>query len=165
MRDMLYSSNAFSFIAVDNTIYTNTGNQSFVFENTNLFVVAYTNLPHGTPIPWLIAHGFNNNFAAAELSDPDSDGVLTWQEYQANTDPRDPNSKLVITGLDTGLDGRNQITFISSSNRTYRVDASTDLFNWQTVEDFVPGTGASITVTDTRYLPGLTQIYYRVAVY
>jgi hypothetical protein len=165
MRDMLYSSNAFSFITVDNTIYTNTGNQSFVFENTNQFVVAYTNLPHGTPIPWLIAHGFTNNFAAAELSDPDGDGVLTWQEYQANTDPRDPNSKFIITSLDTAFDGRNQVTFISSSNRTYRIEASTDLFNWQLVEDFIPGTGSTMTITDTRYVPGWTQIYYRVAVY
>ena len=165
MRDMLYSSNAFSFISVDNTIYTNTGGQSFVFENTNLFAVSYTNLPFGTPIPWLIAHGFTNNFEAAELSDPDGDGVLTWQEYRANTDPRDPNSKFVITSLDTALDGRNQVTFISSTDRTYRVDASSDLFNWQVVEDSIAGTGASITVTDTRYLPGLTQIYYRVAVY
>jgi hypothetical protein len=165
MRDMLYSSNAFSFIAVDNTLYTNTGNQSFVFENTNQFVVPYTNAPHGTPIPWLIAHGFTNNFTGAELSDPDGDGVLTWQEYVANTDPRDPNSMFIITGLDTDFAGRNEVTFISSINRTYRLEASTDLFNWQTVEDFIDGTGASITVTDMRYLPGVTQIYYRVAVY
>jgi hypothetical protein len=165
MRDMVDSSNAFSFITIDNTLYTNTGNQSFVFQNTNQFVVAYTNLPHGTPIPWLIDHGFTNNFAAAELSDPDGDGMLTWQEYQANTDPRDPNSKFMITGRDTALDGRNEVTFISSTSRTYRLDASTDLVNWQVVEDFIEGTGASMTIVDTRYLPGLTQIYYRVAVY
>jgi hypothetical protein len=165
MRDMLYPSNAFSFIAIDNTIYTNTGNQSFVFDTTNQFLAAYPALPHGTPIPWLLAHGFTNNFEAAELSDPDGDGVLTWQEYVANTDPRDPNSLFIITGMDTGLDGRNQVTFISSTNRTFRLDASTDLFNWQVVEDFIDGTGGSITVTDTRYLPGLSQIYYRVAVY
>jgi len=165
MRDMLYSSNAFSFIAIDNTIYTNTGNQSFVFENTNEFVASYTNLPHGTPIPWLMAEGYTNNFADAELADPDGDGVLNWQEYQANTDPFDANSKFVITGLDTAFDGRNQVTFVTSMSRTYRVEASTDLFNWDLVEDFIPGTGSSITVTDTRYLPGLTQIFYRVAVY
>jgi von Willebrand factor type A domain/Regulator of chromosome condensation (RCC1) repeat/Immunoglobulin domain/Putative Ig domain/Immunoglobulin I-set domain len=165
MRDMLYASNAFSFITIDNTIYTNTGNQSFVFESTNEFIVPYPILPHGTPIPWLMVHGFTNNLVAAELSDPDGDGVLTWQEYVANTDPRDPNSMFIITAMDTGLDGRNQVTFISSTNRTYRLDASTDLFNWQVVEDFIDGTGGSITVTDTRYLPGLTQIYYRVAVY
>ncbi len=59
---MINASNAFSFFDVDNTVYTNTGNQSFVFEsgNTNAFITVYPVLPYGTPVPWLIEYGFTN---------------------------------------------------------------------------------------------------------
>ena len=165
MRDMTNTRTAFSLFAVDNTIYTNTGGQSFVFETPiSPFVTVYSVLPFGTPVPWLIAHGFTNNFAAAELSDPDGDGMLTWQEYQANTDPRDPNSKFVVDGFSQGLDGRYQITFRTSTNRTYRLDSSADLITWQTVQDNIAGTGGDVSFIDTRYIPGATQLFYRVAV-
>ncbi len=53
-HDVLDASNAFSYFEVDNTIYTNTGNQSFTFENTGDFITIYPVLPYGTPVPWLI---------------------------------------------------------------------------------------------------------------
>ncbi len=167
LRDMLYSSNAFSVFTNDNTIYTNTGGQSFLLAATNVnpFITFYTNLPYGTPVPWLIAHGFASPYDAAELSDPDHDGVPTWQEYSANTDPQDANSTFLVRSLFQALDGRYQIIFSTALGRTYRVDSSTDLQTWQTLQDKIVGINADVTVADTRYLPGATTVFYRVLAY
>jgi len=165
LRDIVTTSNAFNIFNVDNSIYTNTGNQSFVLQPTSAFVTTYTVPPLGTPAPWLIAHGFPNNFAAAELSDPDNDGIPTWKEYLANTDPRNAASRFVITSFSPRVDGRYQVTFTTSTNRSYRVEFSTDLTTWEILADNITGINAPITFVDTRYLPGLTQRYYRVAVY
>lgn len=164
LRDATTPTNAFSQFDIDNTIYTNTGGQSFTLNTTNEITV-YPVLPFGTPVPWLIAHGFTNNFAAAEISDPDGDGVPTWQEYLANTDPRNPNSVFRVKSALPGFDGRYQVTFTTSLNRTYRVQASADLINWQLIQDAIPGSNADITITDTRYLPGVTAMFYRAQVY
>jgi hypothetical protein len=165
LRDMVDATNAFSIFDCDNTIYTNTGGQKFVFENTNLFFTSYVALPFGTPVPWLPQYAFSGNLAAAEISDSDNDGVPTWQEYQANTNPRDGNSKLAVLSVVKGSDGRHRITFSTSLSRNYRVLASSDLVIWQIVEDGIAGVGADVTVTDERFIPGVTQMYYRVQVY
>ena len=165
LRDMVDATNAFSLFDVDNTLYTNTGGQKFVFENTNSFITTYPALPFATPVPWLIANGFSGNFVLAETGDPDADGVPTWREYQANTDPRDPNSKFFIRALAQALDGRYQLTFTTSHNRSYRVDASADLVNWEVVEDNIAGIDADVTVIDERFLPGTSSLFYRVQVY
>jgi hypothetical protein len=165
-RDVINASSAFSVFEIDNTIYTNTGKQKFVFENTNAFVTVYPVLPFGTPVPWLLTHGFSTDFTNAEISDPDGDGMLTWQEYQAGTDPQDPNSKLAVSSLaPTGSFGRYQITFSTALNRTYRLEASDDLLTWQPLQTNIPGTGSPVTVTDGRNRFGVTQTFYRVVVY
>ena len=165
-RDLVDATNVFSLLEVDNTIYTNSGNQSFVLENTNAFVVNYAVLPQGTPMPWLLRHGFTNNFAAAELSDPDGDGALTWQEYRAGTDPRDSNSQFIVKRVaPTDPYGRYQITFPTARNRSYRLETSNDLVNWQTLVPGIDGTGNDVTVTDIRNPSATTPVFYRVAVY
>jgi hypothetical protein len=173
MKDMLDSSNAFSFFAIDNSIYTvPTNGPNFNLDtNLNSFITPYPALPRGTPVPWLIAHGFSpgqpdSYYIAAELMDADNDGALNWQEYRANTDPQDPTSKFFIRKVTPLSDGRHQITFASALKRSYRVEASSALpTNWQTVQNNISGTGADITITDTRYLPGITALFYRVLVY
>jgi hypothetical protein len=165
LRDMITSSNAFSIFTNDNSLYVGTGGQTFTLTNVTPFITFYTNLPHSTPIPWLLANGFTNNLAAAELSDPDNDGIPTWQEYQANTDPHDPNSKFVMQPVSRAVDGRYQITFSTSTNRTYQVDTSADLINWQILADGIPGINTNVTFIDTRYLPGSPAIFYRILAY
>jgi len=164
-RDVLVASNAFSLFSVDNTIYQTTGGQRFVVENTNAFLTVYPALPLGTPVPWMIGYGITNNFVIAETGDPDGDGVLTWQEYAANTHPRDPASAFVVRELSYDLYGRSLVTFSTAEHRTYRVETSADLLLWEVVQDNIPGTGGEVTILDERYMPWATQMFYRTSVY
>ena len=54
---------------------------------------------NATPQWWLAQYGWTNNFDAAAMSDPDHDGMATWQEYLADTIPTDPASVLRITNI------------------------------------------------------------------
>jgi hypothetical protein len=163
-EDIINSTNAFSVFDVDNTLYTGTGGQSFTFENTNQFLTFFPLLPHGTPVPWLQYYGYTGNYGNAEIQDPDQDGMLNWQEYRANTNPTNAASKFVIRGISRRSDGRWQVTFSTSTNRTYRLDSSSDLRNWSTVQDNVPGISQDVTIVDPRYVP-TNSLYYRVLVY
>lgn len=167
LRDLVGPpTNAFSVFEVDNSIYGGgAGAQSFIIENASSFVRAYPVLPYGTPVPWLIANGFTNNFEAAELSDPDGDGVPTWMEYRANTDPRDPNSVFAIRSVArTGPGGRFQIVFSSAPHRLYQVEWSPDLEHWLPLAVGIVGTGADLTVTDTHNPALWPTLFYRVLV-
>jgi hypothetical protein len=164
-EDPVNPSNAFSLFDIDNTLYSNTGGQSFIMEDTNL--TFYPSLPHGTPIPWLISEGYaqGTDWTNAELLDPDHDGVPNWQEYRANTNPKDPNSKFQIRTVTRQTDGRFQVTFSTSTNRAYRVEASTDLMFWEPVVDGIQGINQDVTITDTRLIGDPPVIFYRAQVY
>jgi hypothetical protein len=164
-RDVIDTSNAFSFFDVDNTIYTNTGGQSFVLGNTNEFIQSFPLLPHGTPVPWLISYGFIANYTNAELLDPDKDGMPNWKEYWSNTNPTNSASVFKIKQLIRQPDGRFRITFSTSINRLYRVQGSADLTNWQTIQDNISGNNQDITIVDKTVIPNITNVYYRVQVY
>ena len=56
----------------------------------------------GTPHYWLAAHGWTNDFETADLADPDGDGMATWAEYIAGTDPTDSNSVLRLRMVPDG---------------------------------------------------------------
>ncbi len=165
-RDVLNASNAFSIFELDNTIYTNTGNQSFIFENTNAFIKFYPALPHGTPVPWLIGYGFTNAsaWASLETNDLNGNGLMIWQDYLAGLNPTNPASVFAIQNFAPAPPlGNYQITFPTAVNRTYRVDTSSDLVTWQVLQDGIVGTGSQAVITDPRSLSA--QTYYRVVVY
>jgi hypothetical protein len=169
-RDAITPNNAFSFFVVSTNIYSNSIPGYFgqtMSNNVNGMVTALPVLPHGTPAAWLIANGFTipGNWTNNETMDNDHDGMLNWQEYQANTNPNNAKSKLdIVSVVQSQYDGRWQITFTSALNRSYQVQATTDLSTWRVVQDGIPGTGANITVSDTTFVPS-AQTFYRVLVY
>ncbi|HWQ92524.1 MAG TPA: hypothetical protein VN673_12700, partial [Clostridia bacterium] len=162
-KDVINPSNAFSLLAIDNDVYTNTGGQSFEFENGAAFTANHPALPFGTPPPWLLQFGFSGDLAAAELADPDADGIPTWQEYRADTKPNDPASALRVQSFSQDPYGRYTVTFPTSAYRSYTVLVSTDLTNWEVVQDNIPGTGTDVTAVD-KYRPGATSLFYCVQV-
>ena len=165
-RDLPSKQQAFSVFEVDNSIYQTAGGQSWALGNTNQFITWYTNTPHGTPITWLQSFGFTNDFAAAELSDPDGDRVPTWQEYWAGTNPRDKDSAFTVRPVSAPTGGQPfQMSISTVVGRTYRVETSTSFGSWSVLQDSIVGTGGLVTVTDNRNLAGVKTVFYRVAVY
>jgi Immunoglobulin I-set domain/von Willebrand factor type A domain/Putative Ig domain len=159
--------NAFSEFVVDNTIYTNTAGTNFygfTLQGTNAFTAVYAvTPPHGTPIPWLIGYGFTNNFAAAELLDPNGNGFPVWQDYLAGLNPLDPHS--IFDVKIASLPNPPQIAFSTALGRTYRIDwAASPNGDWTVLRDGIAGTGGDVIFTDERNLSGVSAIYYRVVV-
>jgi hypothetical protein len=165
--DSLTATQAFSVFANDNTIYTNfqPAGQSFVLSNALSFITPYPPMPpHGTPIPWLNAHGFTTNYAAAELSDPNGNGLAVWQDYLAGLNPLDPTARFdvehaIIPGQPP------QLYFNTVGGRRYRVDTATEVGNWSVLLDNIEGTGGTLLFTDYRNLSGVSSVFYRVSVY
>ncbi len=171
-RDAITTNTAFGIFGVDTNLYALTNNTpgytgQGMSNYLNGMVTNLPTLPYGTPVGWLMANGFTDptTWTNAETLDSDNDGMLNWQEYQANTYPKDPTSRLAITSVSVSpLDGRWQVTFRSALFRTYQVLATTDLVTWRVVQDGISGTGANITVLDTTFVPSV-QTYYRLRVY
>jgi hypothetical protein len=164
-QDPINVSNAFSVLEVDNSIYGNTGGQSFAFENSDSVLKFYPALPQGTPVLWLQSFGYSGDYTNAENLDPDGDGVPNWQEFRANTNPTNAASVFGLRSVVQRADGRYVVTFSTATNRIYRVDASSNLVNWRTVLDQIAGTDGDTSVVDAAYVPYGSPIFYRAVVY
>ena len=165
--DPIVASNAFSLFAVDNTIYTNvagTNFYGFTVQNTNSFFTFYAvPPPHGTPVPWLLSHGFTTNFAGAELLDLNGNGLTVWQDYLAGLNPRATNSTFAVQLA--SLPNAPQIVFNTAVNRTYRIEWTASLSGpWTILQDGIAGTGSEVTYTDQRDLSTVEGMFYRVVV-
>jgi hypothetical protein len=54
---------------------------------------------HGVPEPWLADQGYFDDFEAAAESDQDGDGMATWREWRADTDPNNDISLLQLSSI------------------------------------------------------------------
>ncbi len=77
----------------------------------------------GMPDAWEIAHGLVPSVNDADL-DLDGDGMTNLVEYQANTDPNDPNSVLRITSASVMGNGHCVINWNSAGGTRYRIQYS-----------------------------------------
>ena len=125
----------------------------------------------GTPISWLQSHGFTNNFDAAELADPDGDGVPVWQDYILGADPTNNSSvlkEMIQLAGGTGV----AVSFLSLSasgsdyagkTRYYTLESVPNLIapSWQAMLNYsnLPGIDAPVIYTNAS-LAGCA--FYRV---
>jgi Bacterial TSP3 repeat len=106
-----------------------------------------------------LAYGLTSADATA---DSDGDGLTNLQEYQAGTNPRDPNSALRVTSA-TAIGNKFAVTFPSVAGKVYAVEYANLLpsSTWQILATNIAGTGSAISITDT--IPaGVGQRFYRV---
>ncbi len=125
--------------------------------------------PHGTPLTWLMSYGFTNDFALAEEGDPDGDGMKTWEEYRAGTDPTNAASVFRFQGIAPVANGV-RLTWSGTTNSgvttPFQMSRATNLSSpaWNVITDTIPRASNGVNVwTDSVPASG-TQLFYRVAV-
>jgi hypothetical protein len=110
--------------------------------------------------------GSLDNPSAGDLADADGDGVPNWIEYLAGTDPKDPNSRLQLSGSVTPA-GKAQsqmvLHWLTAPGKAYEVQWASNLFGdlWSTLAA-VSGDGTMASRSDTNLTA--TVRYYRLHV-
>lgn len=129
-----------------------------------LLVEGFASDPANTPYSWLAQYGLTN-FNADAVADADGDGILTWQEYIAGTNPTNPASCLRITAGSATSQGT-VIRWSSASNKLYSLSMTTNLFRY-----FSAVTGATnlpATPPENVYTNPVqdgTSAFYRISVH
>lgn len=118
------------------------------------------------PIVWLAAYGLTNSpFETEAMLDHDNDGLLTWQEFYAGTDPTNSASRFAI--IDAGrVNSSNYIVWLGGTNGStipFTVMGTTNLMHgWFEVESGIPRSDTGTNIwwnTDER-----TNIFNRIQV-
>jgi Calcineurin-like phosphoesterase len=114
---------------------------------------------------WLFANGLGTNDADA-LDDQDEDGMITWEEYIANTLPSAATSYFVISSFSVTNEPviAATVQFMTSTGRIYGIDRVTRQGNetlWTPIINELNGTGTLLEYQD----PDMTNpATYRVRV-
>ncbi len=116
---------------------------------------------HGVPEFWLASYGFSGNFDAAAADDQDQDGMATWKEWRADTDPTDGDSLLQIAAI--AFDGGMvQIDWIGGVMRTQTLQsAAAPAGPWTPIHTNLPPTPVGNTLQVPR---PASNLFFRVAV-
>ncbi|MEI6892436.1 MAG: thrombospondin type 3 repeat-containing protein [Pontiella sp.] len=130
------------------------------FEVT-LRVTADDETSNGTPYSWLLEYGLTE---ADDHLDTDGDGLLTWEEYIAGTNPTNAASVLIITSNQRLDNGDYVVTWQSVEGKSYSVITNTSL------SDPTTGTVASDIlgeVNETSYtgtMGSAEAVFYEIGV-
>ena len=108
-----------------------------------------SNTLHGTSCKWIQQFYPNTllDYDAVDEQDGDGDGMLTWQEYLAGTDPTDASSVFIVLSQDWGASS-NCVTFYGADHTNFGVTLPfgmlrcTNLTTWGTSITNIPRSGA-----------------------
>jgi hypothetical protein len=114
----------------------------------------------GRFIGWLDERGFATD-GTDDFADPDGDLATVRDEYEADTDPTDPDSRLVITGLKRLPEGV-AVDWQGGTLATQYLEASLSLLapDWQAVYTNLPPTAPA--ASHTVPLPADPAAFYRI---
>ena len=147
-----------------NTNGANTSTASLLLEMVEPRTVTATFAPnltttHRVPEYWLAAHGWTQGFEDVAEADSDSDGMATWAEWRADTDPTDRLSLLTLTDLQP-LSNSWNVAWIGGILRTqYLEHSGTPAGPWTPSYTNIPPT----SVTNAFLLPATgTNLFYRI---
>lgn len=126
---------------------------------------------NGVPEWWLWQYGFTNNYDDASSADADGDGMATWQEYVAATDPTNAASFLGILHPDrydiepwhTAV----TVVWYSVEGKLYDVYRATNLLDaspFTPLATNIPGEVGQTGFVDTN-LPAFSNMFYRVLIH
>lgn len=126
-----------------------------------VYPVLANDMTMAVPSAWLLAHGFVDDPAQAMLEDQDGDGMQTWAEWQADTNPTDPQSRFALTALRLE-NGNSKIMWIGGVTRTQYLEmAQSPSGPWIEIATNLPPTAISNAVT----LPRLhTSGFFRIRI-
>lgn len=121
---------------------------------------------NGLPIAWEKEFFGTTNINAN--ADPDGDGISNAQEYQAGTNPTDPNSRLRVTAISGNTMGSTAtLTWTSVPSRLYQVEERLDLTTGAWATNLTLGVvSPDVGPTTTRTLTesSVTKRFFRVQV-
>ncbi|MCX8089332.1 MAG: M12 family metallo-peptidase [Verrucomicrobiae bacterium] len=116
---------------------------------------------HPTPLWWLAAHGYTNDFENA-VTRPGANGLPLWECWLAGLNPNDPNDRLRLTL--TPVPGGDVLSWNTATGRLYSIWWSTN--PWF---GFVPLAGATnlpctVRSFTNRLDPSSPAVFYRLSV-
>jgi hypothetical protein len=128
-----------------------TSNQISVVMDKARQVVAHFDenlVTNGMPEWWLAQFGWTNNFLVAATNDSDEDGMLAWEEWNADTSPTNFVSVLSITNV-TVTNGGVRVDWKGGVAATQYLDYADDLLEtpdpWHALLTSPPPTAVSTT--------------------
>ena len=113
---------------------------------------------------WQVKYFGINNPLAGPTQDVDGTGQNNLFKYIAELNPLDPTSRFIVqVQLVTGQSSQKNVLFGPTfTDRTYTLQASTDLVNWTTIAGPSPGNQGTVTILDTN--AGPPAKFYRVQI-
>ncbi len=130
---------------------------------TQQVVTVSSNCPVAVPYSWMAQQGVTSNQDAAAVLDPDVDGMKTWQEYIADTNPTNAASRLAVTSL-TIVTNQVRLVWTGGSSAWQSVEYRNSLMDtngWRAIYTNTPPTPITNILFDTS-AGSATSRFYRI---